>query len=419
MLLEWFDSLNLLIFFLFFACYSYQIVYVIIRFFKALPRHKAAKLYKYAAIIAARNESKVIGELLDSIRCQNYPKELLDIIVVADNCTDDTAKIARSHGATVYERHNTRKVGKGYALNFLFKKIQSTVGLDYYDGFLVFDADNVLDENFVREMNNVFDAGYRVVTSYRNSKNYGTNWISAGYSLWFLRESKYLNGARMVCNTNCAISGTGFLVSSQIIKSDGGWKYLLLTEDIEFTVDKVIHNEVIGYCESAVLYDEQPENFKASWHQRLRWTRGFYQVIRHYGAGLVSGCFRKFQCFDMLMTIAPATLLTLTMLVIDTLICTYGLITENSRYVIAALSEIWSSTSRIYISLFLFGLVTSITEWKQIYCSNYKKILYMFTFPVFMFTYVPIAIVALYKKVAWVPIRHTYAVKAAEITRVN
>lgn len=419
MLLKWLDSLNLLIFALFFACYGYQIVYVIIRFLKKLPRHKAGKFHKYAAIIAARNESKVIGELLESLKLQNYPSELLDIIVVADNCTDNTAEIAREHGAKVFERNNMRKVGKGYALNFVFKKVNTTTGLDYYDGFLVFDADNVLDENYVQEMNNVFDGGYRVVTSYRNSKNYGANWISAGYALWFLRESKYLNGARMICKTSCAISGTGFLVSSEIIKNDEGWKYYLLTEDIEFTVDKIINDEVIGYCESAILYDEQPVNFSAAWHQRLRWARGFYQVVRHYGAGLISGCFKKFQCFDMLMTVAPATLLTLTMLVIDMSIGAYGLITDNSKYVIAALYEIWSSASRIYISLFLFGLITSITEWKQIYCSNYKKILYMLTFPIFMFTYVPIAIAALYKNVTWVPIRHTYAVKAAEITRLN
>ena len=87
---------------------------------------------------------------------------------------------------------------------------------------MVFDADNVLDENYVAEMNKVFGSGYSVVNSYRNSKNYGSNWISAGYALWFLRESKYLNGARMQCGTSCAISGTGFLVSNEIIRENNG-----------------------------------------------------------------------------------------------------------------------------------------------------------------------------------------------------
>ena len=116
-------------------------------------------------------------------------------------------------------------------------------------------------------MNKTFSKGYRIITSYRNSKNFGTNWISAGYSLWFLREAKFLNNARMMLGTSCAVSGTGFLVSSEVIRERGGWNYHLLTEDIEFTVDTVIRGETIGYCAGAMLYDEQPTRFDQSWNQ--------------------------------------------------------------------------------------------------------------------------------------------------------
>ncbi|MHB1314332.1 MAG: glycosyltransferase family 2 protein [Christensenellales bacterium] len=385
-----------------------------------MPQYTAKVQHRYGVMIAARNEAEVIGELIKSIQAQHYPKELVDVFVVADNCCDDTARIARSLGATVYERHNLRKVGKGYALHHGFEQIDAAVGLGYYDGYLVFDADNVLDENYIKEINNVFDAGYRVVTSYRNSKNFGHNWITAGYGLWFLRESKYLNGARMVCNTSCAISGTGFLVSSEIIKNDNGWRYHLLTEDIEFTVDKVLHGEVIGYCEKAILYDEQPTEFKTSWNQRMRWTKGFYQIIRSYGAKLLRGCFcgKKFQCFDMFVTVAPATLLTLSVLAVNLLFITYGLFFTRYLVVLAALKEIIATVGNIYSSLFFFGLITLVTEWKQIYCKPYKKVLYLLTFPCFMFTYVPIAIAALInRKVSWDPIRHTFVAKVTEIRR--
>ena len=150
---------------------------------KKPKRFQAEKQHRFAVVTAAINEEQVIGNLIASIKKQNYPAELLDIFVVADNCTDQTAKVARSAGAVVYERTNPEKRGKGYALEFLFDKIQEDYGWDNYEGFFVFDADNLLDENFVVEMNAVFDHGYKIITSYRNSKNYDSNWISAGYSL--------------------------------------------------------------------------------------------------------------------------------------------------------------------------------------------------------------------------------------------
>ena len=104
-------------------------------------------------------------------------------------------------------------MGKGYALNWLLERIP----VKKYDGFLVFDADNLLRPDYLTEMNKTFSAGYSIVTSYRNTKNYGDNWISAGYGLWFLREARYLNGARMALGSSCAVSGTGFLFSRRVL----------------------------------------------------------------------------------------------------------------------------------------------------------------------------------------------------------
>ena len=92
----------------------------------------------------------------------------------------------------------------------------------------MFDADNVLDVNYFREMNKTFDSGAKASTSYRNSKNYDSNWISAGYAVWFLREAKFLNQARLTLNTSCAVSGTGFFIAADIIEKHGGWKWHLL-----------------------------------------------------------------------------------------------------------------------------------------------------------------------------------------------
>lgn len=320
--------------------------------------------------------------------------------------------LARRAGATVYERFDTVHKGKGYALGYLLHELKADIGESGYDGFFVFDADNIIDPNFVNEMNKVFDTGdYQALTSYRNSKNFADNWISAGYGLWFMREARFLNFPRMLIGTNCAISGTGFLISAEVVQQNGGWPYHLLTEDIEFSANCALKGQRIGYCETAVLYDEQPVTFKQSWDQRLRWSKGFYQVDFKYGLSLLKGCFtnktNKFSCYDMLMTVAPGMLLTLVMLAMN-LMLLVTCFTEPAyiarRIFHEASGAVISAIVMFYISLFTFGAATTITEWKKIAATTKQKIFYTFTFPLFLFTYVPIAIVALVRKVEWRPI---------------
>lgn len=270
-MLRMIEYFNLTIAVLLTAAYAYQLVYLLIGFVRRnKPDHTIASTqHRFAVVISARNEANVIGGLIESLKAQRYPSELLDIYVVADNCTDDTAAVSRAAGAYVYERFNKVQVGKGYAMDYLFRRLR-TEGRDDYDGYFVFDADNYVDPNFVAEMNRTFDSGkYAAITCYRNSKNFGANWISAGYGLWFLREARFLNFARMQVGGSCAVSGTGFLISGDVIREKGGWPYHLLTEDIEFSVNCALEGKSIGYCDKAVIYDEQPTTFRQSWDQRL------------------------------------------------------------------------------------------------------------------------------------------------------
>ncbi len=407
--------LNCVISIVFTLCYAYQFFYIFVGLLKKPIKHIAKEQHRFAVVISARNESSVIGDLIKSIRSQKYPKELVDIFVIADNCTDNTAEIARSAGAIVYERFNKEQVGKGYALDWMFKIISTDYAEKNYEAYIIFDADNILDPNYIAEMNNVFDNGYRIITSYRNSKNYDGNWITAGYSLWFLREARYLNNARMQLGTSCAISGTGFLVSADVIRENGGWIHHLLTEDIEFTIDSVIKGEKIGYCADAVLYDEQPTKFHQSYTQRLRWAKGFYQVFANYGAKLFRGILKgSFSCFDMLMTIMPAMLLTLLSIAINLIAIPVG-IACNSPELPALIKTLLQTLGNFYGMFMLLGLITTITEWNQIHCGKARRVLYTITFPLFMLTYVPIAIVALFRKIEWKPITHSVSKSLSEI----
>lgn len=420
-MLSFISNFNFIILILFTAFYSYQVFYVFVALFKKSDRLVCSKDHTYAVLIAARNESAVIKQLIESIKMQKYPSSLIKIFVVADNCTDDTARIARESGAVVFERFNRQQVGKGYALDFALKEIYS-MG-EKFDGYFVFDADNLLDENYIREMNNVFGNGYRVVTSYRNSKNYDTNWISAGYSLWFLREAKFLNNSRMMLKTGCAISGTGFLVHSDIFEKNNGWKHHLMTEDIEFSIDSAISGEIIGYCDKAVIYDEQPYSLEQSWNQRLRWAKGFYQVFAKYGLDLVKSMIKRksFVCYDMLMTVSPAMLLSILGILINSIFLIIGLLNADvyPSIIRETTKSIFMSFLNSYFIFFALGVVTTITEWKKINTTKINKIKYMFTFPLFIFTYMPISLVALFKKIEWKPITHNISKSIEEVTIEN
>ena len=411
--------INHIITLLFAACYFYQFLYIFVPFVKKSRAAEAGKLHRYAVLIAARNEEAVIAKLIESIKNQNYPSELIEIFVVADNCTDNTAQKARTAGAYVYERFNRYKIGKGYAIEFLLDRIAEEYPESPFDGYFVFDADNLLDENYIAEMNKSFSNGNRIITSYRNSKNYGSNWISAGTALWFLRESQYLSRSRSLLGVSCAVSGTGFLFHREIIERSGGWKFFLLTEDIEFSIYNVINGERIAYCESAVLYDEQPARFRQSWNQRMRWTKGNMQVCRKYGARLIKSIFKNksFSSFDMTMTIFPAVILAALSGIINLTGLIYGF-TLKSDYM-TIIQSLWESMLKAYFMFFMIGMVTTITEWKRIYCPAVKKILYAFTFPIFMFTYVPITIAALFKKVEWKPIEHRESITLKEIRKAG
>ena len=402
---EYIWHINLFVFVLLTVCYLYQFVYVLVVLFKKdnTPQQPAV-LHRFGVVIAARNERVVLPNLIRSIQEQSYPRELVDIFVVADNCTDDTARIAREGGAVVYERFNRQQVGKGYALQTLLTHIARDVPAGY-DGYFVFDADNLLSPDYIEQMNRTFSAGHDIITSYRASKNYGDNWISAGYALWFLRESRYLNHARSLLGTSCAVSGTGFLFSRAVLEETGPWPFHLLTEDIEFSIHEILQGRKIAFCPDAVLYDEQPTTFRQSWRQRLRWSKGYLQVFQRYGTRLLGGVLRgNFSCFDMSMAIMPAFVLSTVSIASNLALAVWGVWTGGS--ILIALQSLGQMLLSMYLTLFVIGAITTVTERRHIHTGRARRVLYAFTFPLFMFTYLPISLAALFSKGEWKPIEH-------------
>lgn len=413
------NNFNLLCMVLFTILYAYQGIFMFLSFFIKPKKYNTDKFKRYAVIIPARNESEVIENLIESIKNQNYPKEFLDIYLLADNCTDNTAEIGRKNSVYVYERSNNEKIGKGYALTEFFDYMNNNYGIKYYDGYFIFDADNLLEENFVVEMNKLFSNGFNIVTGYRNSKNYSDNWVSSATATWFLRDCVFMHKVRMFFSTTSNVTGTGFLISSKIIEKNCGWNYHLMTEDIEFSVDQVLKGEVIGYAHDAMFYDEQPTEFFESWKQRKRWVKGFYQVLGKYWKSLINGAFIKgdFGIYDMFMLVAPGNAFTIIVIAVNFLFFVLGLINISSSTSILYATGIsmLKMIVNVILIFFIVGLLVIVSEWKRIKAKTYKKIITIFTFPFYMFTYIPISIISLFWKPRWEPIKHKNNKKISDI----
>ncbi len=237
------------------------------------------KDYRFMAIIPAHNEEEVIANLVESLKNQTYNKDLYDIYVIADNCTDNTAKIAKEAGAIVYERFDIVNKTKGHALNwFLSQKIKENAP---YDAFFIFDADNIVDKDFIKNMNKKLCQGEDVVQGYRDIKNPTDSWVTAGYALFYWTMHRFYHLARYNLGLSPLLNGTGFMVRFDVIKPNG-WDTETLTEDIEFSLKRIIKGKKLGWATDAIVYDEQPVGFKQSWSQRSRWTVGHIQCINRY-----------------------------------------------------------------------------------------------------------------------------------------
>lgn len=266
------------------------------------PYPEAPPKNRFAAVIAARNEAEVIGNLIDSLRDQDYPRELVDIYVLPNNCTDNTEAVARAHGAKTYACSGAVH-SKGAALEEFFDA--TLLQNDNYDAYCVFDADNLVDPHFFSGMNGALCAGETMAQGYREGKNPISSWVSGSQTIFYYTIDRFLNLARTHCRLSALLNGTGFMIAADVLK-DGGFRTFTLTEDIEFTTQNIIKGRRVAWVPEAKIYDEVPETFGASWKQRMRWSTGTIQCFTQYAPQLWHQ-FRQtkhWACMDMILYLA-------------------------------------------------------------------------------------------------------------------
>ena len=379
------------------------------------------KKLKYGIIIPARNEEAVVANLIESVYRNQYPQDKLQVFVIAHNCTDRTAEIARAAGATVYEYNNPDECTMGYAFRYLFDRIREDWGVDNYDGFFLFNADNILDEHYFEKMNDAFVACDKksVITSFRDSKNFGSNVMSAMYGLYFVYGCRLESRGRTALGCSTRVQGTGYVINSKIVQN--GWPYVTLTEDWEFTADRILLGESIKFCDDAVFYDEQPTGFRVMWRQRLRWARGHLLVCVTRFVDIVKSLFtpkkkggnpHKVSTYDIMVNISPLCIISAALFVLNLiLIGIVPLFIDVSAWkteLLQALRFIGISSLISYLTVALSAVLIYIIERKRIHdVSLGVKILSILVWPLFLFLSIPMEVIALFaRNLGWKPIPH-------------
>ena len=404
------------------AIMAHFVIFAVVGIFKRKKFPKTDRINKYGLIIPARNEEKVVAGLIESIQKNNYPQDKLQIFVIAHNCTDKTAEIARKHGATVYEYNNPNECTMGYAFKYLFSCIEKDYGTQNYDGFFMFNADNLLDANYISKMNDAFEYYNKesVITSYRNSKNYGSNLISGLYGLYFSEGCRLESAGRTVLGCSTRVQGTGYLISSKVVKN--GWPYVSLTEDWEFSADQILHDNKIRYCDEAIFYDEQPVNVRIMWRQRLRWARGHLLVFYARFTDLFKHLFKKgtkhrFSLYDITVNILPSPVmmvflqllqlvLVLITPLIDKSVTMNQVLFGDTANLLLSGGLVYSTIRSAIISscgLILSAILVLILDGKRIKnVSLLKKVLICIFWPIFLLIQLPIEVQAFFsKKLGW------------------
>lgn len=339
----------------------------------------------FAVVIAAHNEEVVIGHIIDSLLQQNYPPDLYDILVIADNCTDKTSSIAKRHGALVFERVNLDERGKGYALEWMFNKIFKMDSR--YDAVCVLDADNLVSGNFLLEMNKQLLRGYKAVQGYVDSKNPFDSWITCSYSISFWLANRLFQLSRYNLGLTCGLCGTGFCIDMDILKKIG-WGATCLTEDLEFTIKLSLNDVKIGWCHDAIVYDEKPLTLKQSWKQRKRWMQGHADCALRYFPSLIAKAIKQkniiaFDCAIYLCQPIRFIFLGLATLMIWVELILPSVSIFSIKHVLPAFA--WNV---LFVSQIIYAPTVIAIEKKF----NIRVVLGFLIYPFYCLTWVPIAI---------------------------
>ena len=249
-------------------------------------RLHATKQRKFALLIPARDESKAIAPLLDSVKRQTYPAELIDVRVIVKDPEDPTIRMVRETlpDAVVQVVPNQKR--KAEAMDACMQTILSTGRAP--DAYLIVDADCILSSTYVEEMNNALESGADVVIPRKLIKNWLTDkkeyrTLYANCSaMTYVGVDDMGNKSKSKRNYTLALCGQGMLIGARVVENLGGYPFRSLTEDYELAVECMRRGYKQLYYEYAEIYSEEPLSRHEYNKRRIRWLKGFAQFNKTY-----------------------------------------------------------------------------------------------------------------------------------------
>jgi cellulose synthase/poly-beta-1,6-N-acetylglucosamine synthase-like glycosyltransferase len=244
---------------------------------------------RFAIAIPAHNEAPVVGYTVANIKHLDYPKDMFDIFVVADFCSDHTAQFARDQGAICYERSSGERGGKSSALSWLFNRIFERNIV--YDGIVVFDADTRVDPDFLHVMNSRLNQGALVIQGRHIISNPQEGWFPAITWAMMTIDNRFSNLGRANLGLSAKHMGDSICFRSKILK-DKGWG-VGLTEDYELRLRLILDGIAIEYEPWAIGYGQAPRTFSEALLQRLRWAKGMIDARKRFRRQLLFDAIRQ------------------------------------------------------------------------------------------------------------------------------
>lgn len=396
------------------VAFGIQLLYILLFFVKAKVYPKAKVQHKFGIVIPARNEAAVITDIIKCLLKSDYPRELFDIFVVADNCTDNTAELARKAGAIVYERTDPdpKHHKAGYALKYLFEKIMAEH--PGYEAFIKFDADNLMEPDYISRMNDAFDAGVKCARGYSNSKNIDQNIVTGISGLWYIRDCRFASHFRSAIGQGTMLGGAGMMFAAEIIEKHG-WDCLTASDDSEFTMRRLNQDKIkTMYVKDAIVYEDQPSTIKDTFAKYMRMAGAlnklfFTQGLKSFALFFVRWKWTYLDMFLTLMFIPVCVLMCIWLPIYYIFYLIYHGIMAYQFNGVEDMYNFWKCLKLIGISLscafvlafILQALLAVVLERKRIKAPIRKLMPTVFLFPVFMIIYAAAITIGVFKKPKW------------------
>lgn len=245
---------------------------------------------RFAILVPAHNEELVIEKTITSLKNIDYPRDLYDIVVIADNCSDKTAALSKESGVMVYERVDRVHVGKGYALRWCLDQIMRSQLS--HDAFVVIDADTVVSSNFLSVMEAYLDEGAECIQCSDLVVPQPGTWSPEMTRVAFILHNYVRPLGKLSIGCSAGLNGNGMCFSRRMVETMP-WNTYSRVEDLERYLSLALDGVKVQFAPEAVVHAIMPSTPKNAESQRRRWEIGRFPIIAKYAGPMITAALRK------------------------------------------------------------------------------------------------------------------------------